>query len=140
MRAAKLKRENGVLILGEGGSLLFVHCGVILHGGTLARLAERLDKAAVEALDREEYQQHQQHGHRPVEAERIFKPDGDKPAYNAAAVEVLPLLKERAGQCLHIGGIRCAGVEKEAAEGGGDDGDHQRRGHAQSDGLPLMEA
>ncbi len=86
MRAAQLKRENGVLVLGGGRSLLFVHRGVILHRGTLARLAERLDEASVEALDREEYQQHQQHGHRPVKAERIFKPDGYKPAYNAAAL------------------------------------------------------
>ena len=142
MRAARFEREERILVLVliGSGALLFIHCRVVLRGCALARLAECLDKAAVEALDRKEYQQHQQHGHSPVEAERIFKPNGDKPADNAAALQSLSLLKQRAAQRLHIARIRRAGIEKEAAEGGGDDGYHQRGGHAQGDGLPLMEA
>ena len=152
MRLCRLRRAHSVGSGGQGHRLhllLFlirraggagVHGGVILDGGPLTRLAEHLYKAAVEALDSEEYQQRKQHGQSAVLAESVLQADGDEAAEDTAALHTLALLKKAAGKHLYLRRIHDRLIEKETAERGNNYGDHECARHAQGDGLPPVEA
>ena len=123
----------------DGREGVFVHGRVILALHLDLHLVGGLLHAAAAGIDPAHERQHDQHRQRPVNAQRLLKPIGEKPAEHPGALELFAVIEEHVRHLGDIGAGEIKGIGKETHDRRDKNRDQKRAEAAQGDGSAAVE-